>query len=290
MIRSRTFALALLLPLFAGSPVFAQVFFRMDYSVGAAPNGGWPTARTAGATHTRTRIAGGGPQGEDAYDLTQIYTGTTVRDYGGEYYWGWNGMIEPSDPAQGARRYYRWRMRFSPTTNFRGVYSTNGQATTLTNKILMVGDGCGESRCRVIVTYRGADNGRQAQYLRVQIDGGEDNADTAPINVGEWLDIQVELDSSTSRNGSDGGYKIWINNNDYNNPNARRTGIALNPVRWRQVDLGAYNNNGLTSNGVHAFRLTGFEASTAFDGGWARNNPSTGTPAAPSNLRIVPPS
>lgn len=287
MIRRRAItATVLACSLAAAQPAFAQVFFSMDYSLGAAPGGGWPGTVPTAATHNRSRVTGGGPQGEDAYELIQLYTGSSAPGWGGEYYWGWNGNLESQDPPQGARRYYRWRMRFSPTTNFRGVYSNDGTPTTLGNKILMIGDGCGRNRCRVIVSYRGATNGTQAEFLRIALDGGEDPADTPPVNVGAWIDVQIEIDSSTTTSSGDGAYKIWINNNDYSRPTAQRTGIQLNPVRWRYVFLGAYNNNGLQSDGVHAVRQTGFQASTGFDPTWSVNSR---TPSAPTNLRIVSP-
>jgi hypothetical protein len=248
MIRTRSIGLTLFMTIVLSSPAFAQVFFRMDYTVGAAPNGGWPEVATSGTTHTRSRVAGGGPQGEDTYELTQLYTGSRVTGWGGEYYWGWKGTLESQD--------------------------------------LMIGDGCGRNRCRVIVSYRGADNQRQIQFLRIQLDGGEDNADTPPINVGEWVNVQIEVDSSTSTSSADGAYKIWINNNDYSRPTAQRTNIQLNPVLWRYVFLGAYNNNGLQPDGVHSWRQTGFEAATTFDAAWHRGGTM---PSAPANLRIIRP-
>jgi hypothetical protein len=276
-------AATFILSLASWAPASAQVFFRMDYSAAAAPVAAWPgQINPSASTFSRSRIAAGGPMGEDVYELTQLGAGMS----GGQFYWGWNGNLESTDPPQGARRFYRWRMRFSPTTNFRGIHWDNGGPTTITNKVLMIGDGCGRNRCRVIVTYRGADNGYQAQYMRVQIDGGEDPADSPPIRVGEWVDIQVELDSSTTTSSGDGGYKIWINNNNYAQPTAQRMNIQLNPVRWQYVYLGAYNNDGLAPGGVHSWRQTGFEAATSFDPTWYRGG-ATGTLPAPTNLRAI---
>ncbi len=286
MIRKTCIAVTVLVSsLISATPTLAQVFFNMDYSAPAAPTAGWPNgAVPTTATHDRVRVPGGGPNGEDAYDLTQRYA-PNEQGYGGEFYWGWNGDIEASDPPQGARRFYRMRMRFSPSSNFRGIFR-DGTPTTQTNKVLMVGDGCGRNSCRVIVSYRGGDNGRQVEFLRVALDGGEVPADTPPLSVGQWLDIQIELDSSTTTSSSDGAFKIWINNNDYSRPTAQRTGIQLNPVRWRYTFLGAYNNNGLASDGVHSFRQTGFQAATTFDANWSRQ---TTLPSSPNNLRILPP-
>ena len=276
------FSTPLLLCLIAATPVSAQVFFRMDFDAGSAPNAGW-TATSTSATHNRIHIPAGGPDGDDAYELVQRVTGASSPFFGGEFYWGWTGMIEPQNPAQGARRYYRFRMRFSPNTNFRGL-DTGGSPTTLINKVLLVGDGCGRSDCRVILNYRGLDNFRQA-YLQLQIDGGASPATTPAVNIGEWLTVQVELISSSSSSSANGGYKIWVNNNNYGSPTAQRTGIVLNPVNWRYVMLGSYVNNGLASNGVHTIRYSGFEAATTFDAGYFRG-PSS--PATPTNLRIIP--
>lgn len=268
------------------TPLSAQVFFNMDYSAGTVPTAGWPNgAVPTAATHDRARVAGAGPQGEDVYELSQRHTGSAAPGYGGEYYWGWNGSIEASDPPQGARRFYRWRMRFSPATNFRGVYSQDGSPTPLGNKLLMVGDGCGRNSCRVIVGYRGEGTTNTAT-MNVVIDGGTSPTPSVPIRVGEWLDIQVEADSSATTSSGDGAFKLWINNNDYARPTAQITGIQLNPLNWRYVFLGSYQNHGLRSDGVHAFRQTGFQAATTFDSNWSRASTLPGTP---TNLRIIPP-
>ncbi|WP_291982187.1 hypothetical protein [Luteitalea sp.] len=266
-------------------PVSAQVFFNTDYSAAAAPAAGWPNgAVPTTATHDRVRVAEAGPQGEDVYELNQRHTGSAASGFGGEFYWGWNGNIEPSDPPQGARRFYRWRMRFSPQTNFRGLQWQDGSPTTLTNKILMVGDGCGRNNCRVIVSYRGT--GGQTASLTVAIDGGASPTPGVILPVGQWLDVQVEADSATTTSSRDGAFKLWINSNDYARPTAQITGIQLNPVNWRYVFFGAYNNNGLASNGVHSFRQAGFQASTTFDANWSR---AATLPSTPNNLRIIPP-
>jgi hypothetical protein len=277
----RSIGLALVLAAATSNAAFAQVLFRMDYSAAASPSGGWPGTVGSAATHTTTRVEGGGPQGESSYDMVQRYTGPSVSGFGGEYDWGWNGDLEASDPPAGSRRYYRWRMRFTPDTNFRGVYSNDGSPTTLTNKILIVGDGCG-SNCRVILSYRGGGANGRPSYWRVALDGGVDPADiqtNIPAN-GTWFNVQLEVTT-----GASGGYKLWINNNNYASPNASMRRL-VNPTRHRYVFFGAYNNNGLESGGIHAFRHTGFEVATAFDSSWHRGST---LPATPGNLRILPP-
>ena len=272
----------------SAAPASAQVIFAMDYGSAAAPEAGW-TAVPPTAHFTRTRIPGGGPNGQDAVRARPApHPGG--NDYGGQFYWGWRDHIEASDPSQGSRRYYRWRMWFSPNTNFRGLAWSDGHASNMTNKLLMIGDNCG-SRCRFILTYKGEQNAGQVQSFRLQLDGGVDLADTPPFPIGQWLNIQIELQSGSSSSSSDGSYKIWINNNNYSSPTAQRTGIVLRPTNWRWVFLGAYMNDGLASNGVHTYRQTDFQVATSFNANWASggggSNPTP--PTAPANVRIVTP-
>lgn len=285
---------ALLLTSFAlacsATPAFAQVFFRMDYSAAAEPNGGWE-AIAPDSRFQRLRVPGGGPSGQDAYELRQISV-PGMADSGGQFNWGWRANIEPSDPPTGSRRYYRWRMWFSPTTNFRALDWDNGAAGNLTNKLLIVGQGCGSNRCRVILNHNGERSDASVSF-RLQIDGGADAVDTPSYQRGQWLHVQVELDASSSGSTADGGYKMWVNNNDYSRPSAQRTGIVLNASNWRYVWLGAFMNDGLASDGIHVWRQTDFQAATSFDNAWASGGSGGGgggtvTPTAPRNLRIVP--
>ena len=245
----------------------AQVIFRMDDRGDAAPAAGWPGGAVAtGATHDRVHVAGGGPRGGDAWEFRQQFA-PQAEGYGGEFYWGWNGNVEASDPPPGARRFYRWRMRFDPASNWRGVYWQDGRPITITNKILMVGDGCGRNRCRVVVSYRGRDDGSAAD-IRVAIDGGESPTQDVRLKKGEWLDLQIEAASSTTPSSRDGAFKLWVNANDYARPTASAAGIQLNPLGWRYVFFGAYNNNGLAKGGAQTFRVAGFEVADSFDPAW----------------------
>src|SRR5690606_25538123 len=103
MIRPMAFTFALVLAMACAGQASAQVFFRMDFSPGAQPDAGW-NATDPGATHSRTFIAGGGPNGENVYELTQRHTGSSSSHYGGEYYWGWTGNIEAQNPDRKGTR------------------------------------------------------------------------------------------------------------------------------------------------------------------------------------------
>ena len=129
--------------------------------------------------------------------------------------------MESSNPPAGAVRYYRWRMFFPTNTNFSGR-----ELGAVVNKLLIVGDGCGE-RCRVIVTY-GPRTGMSDVNMSVQIDGGVDPISVVNLPKGQWLNIQIEVRGSGDGNG---GYKIWINNDNYSSPSAQIGNIQLDVAR-----------------------------------------------------------
>ena len=273
---------AMLVGAAAVSPASAQVFFSMDYSAAAEPDGGW-LAKDLRPNYSRSREPGAGPSGEDVYELVQRHA-PNEPNYGGQFSWGWSGFIEPSDPPQGSRRYYRWRMRFSPDTNFRGINWSDGSSRGVESKLLIVGNTCG-SRCRFILSYEASRDSGEVRNFRIQLDGGADLADTGSYPIGQWLNIQIELQSSSSPSTSNGGYKIWVNNDNYGSPTAQRGGITLNPINWRNVMLGAFMNDGLESGGVHTYRQTGFQAATTFDSNW-NDNEQVVPPDPPTDFRL----
>ena len=268
------FALVLL-PLFAAA-ASAQVIFRMDYSSAAYPNGGWSWGANPESAHfTRQLLAGGGPNGSNAILVHHI-----PNDPMGQFYWGWSGYVESSNPPAGAVRYYRWRMFFPTNTNFSGR-----ELGAVVNKLLIIGDGCGE-RCRVIVTY-GPRTGMTDVNLSVQIDGGVDPISVANLPKGQWLNIQIEVRAGSGN----GGYKLWVNNNNYSSPSAQIGNIQLEAREWGLVKFGAYCNANLASNGVHDWRHANFEVASAFDANW-NSGGGGGGPTPPSTVtgvRVVTP-
>jgi hypothetical protein len=264
-----------LLPLFAAS-ARAQVLFRMDYSSAAYPNAGWSDGATAVSSHfTRQLLAGAAPDGSNAILMHHI-PGDPVS----QFYWGWAGYAEQSGSLPGGTvRYYRWRMFFPTNTNLSG----NGLGSVV-NKLLIVGDGCGE-RCRIIVTY-GPRTGVTDINFRVQIDGGIDPINVDNLPKGQWLNIQIEARSSSGSNN--GGYKIWINNNNYSSPSAQIGNVQLAAREWGLVKFGAYCNANLASNGVHDWRHANFEVATTFDATWnSSGGGGGGGPTPPTGVRIV---
>ena len=267
-------------------PASAQVIFSMDYSAGSYPSGGWQNTWPESSEWRRVQVPGVGPNGQNTIEMIQLYD-PSGGSFGGQHYWGWWGFVEGSDPSRGARRYYRWRMYFTPDSNMRSRSWADGSPTGAANKLLIVGDTCGTS-CRFILTYEADVSNNRIGYFRIQLDGGANLADTQPYSLGTWLNIQVELTSSTTSSSGNGSYKIWINNNNYNSPSAQRSGFQLNPTNWRMVGFGYFSNHGLASNGVHKWRHTDFQVATSFDANWSSGGTTTTpTPQSPSNVRIM---
>lgn len=245
-------------------PERGEVLWRADYS--DYPNAGFGAAETKSLDQRFTRefLPTGGPVGRPAHRLKMRYC-ETCNDFGGQFNWGNRANLFDSDPPPGTRRYYRFRMRVSG--NNRGRSWDDGAPSDITNKVLIVGQGCGRG-CRFILTYETADGGGIRNF-RIQKDGGEDLDDTGSFPPDKWLSVQVEL--LTGKPGaSDGGYRLWVNNGDYKRPDAKRDRIELHGANHRYVWLGGFVNDGLMSDGTHVLDLADFEIGTAFDPDWHR--------------------
>jgi hypothetical protein len=104
-----------------------------------------------------------------------------------------------------------------------------------------------------------------------------------PVNG--WYHIQVYVKSG---NGN-GQFKIWANNNDFNNPTSTSPALTLGVDGWGQT---SGNGGGVTVGGymqgpgaATGYRLGAFEVGPTFDPNWA---PATGSgPSPPTNLRII---
>lgn len=273
-----------LLPNMANSPVLrvgtVSNFFAMDYSAAASPAAGWEIEPTislpqmpSAPVWAYSRQPAGGPIGQPAYDMSILYYPYSSMFYGGQFRWGWFGDLEASDPPRTASRFYRWRMRFDPTSNFRGRDWGDGTGPVgMTNKILLVGDGGTTSRCRVIVEIQTepfpTTTATDVRSIAIQLDAGTDGVPTGPWPVGQWLNIQVEMKSSSTSSTGNGYFKMWINNNTYSSPNANRTNIVLDPSNWRFVRFGGAQSHGVTSTGIYKWQHSDFRASTQWDPNW----------------------
>lgn len=285
-------------------PVLGQgtILFRPTYTAGSFPTSGWDRAISEqfGVRWTRSFLATGGPFGGPAHRLTEIAT-PSAAGCGGQMGWGWDKNVEASDPPRSQKRYIRWAMRYTAASNFLSgdMDGCSGIAGPSSNKLLIVGQGCSTRNCRIILTDKVMpDDPANAQRRKAQfglaIDGGTAQTESGYIfDTSGWLFLQLELTPSSSTSTTDGGWRLFVNNNS--TPALVRTGIRLDPENWKYVAFGSYNNNTLKAGGRHEFDTALFEVGTAFDAGWYRTTastpppPSASAPAAVQGVRVVAP-
>jgi hypothetical protein len=243
------------------------ILFRADYSQAAYPNLGWGAneSKYLDKRFTRAYLPKGGPDGQPAVRLSALPCAGCSYS-GGQYNWGWRADLTPADPPENTSRFYRWRMRFTPETNQRGLDWEEGTSRGMQNKLLIVGQDCGDG-CRFILSYQTEADGREIRNFRIQKDGGEDLEDTRSYPHGQWLHVQVELLVGDAR-GKGGAYRLWVNSNAQRSPTAERKNITLRGANHKHVCFGAFMNEGLAAGGVHAWDHTDFEVGTTFDPAW----------------------
>ena len=261
-LRRRALLLLLVLAGCAAAPQPAPrptdgIWFRMDASAAAWPLAGWPwaVADQFDRRWSRARIPGAGPQGQDVFQLTEL-------PGSGQHGWGWHGHIVP-DLAQGETRVFRWRHRVLAESNCRHTPS---------NKLLVVAQGCKGRRCRVIVQPKCNPDGR-IQY-NFQVDGGQYQVETGYVYPkGRWLDVQLEMKTSSTAGASDGWLKEWIDNNDYDKPTIKNVGIDLlaGGDDSSYIIFGGYNNaDDVPAGSTNIQQYADFQIGTSFDPNWDR--------------------
>jgi hypothetical protein len=252
-----------------GSP-----FFQMDYSAGAFPLGGWTSIHQDYSRYTRTYAPSIGPSGQNGYRLTQIPSGPT----GGDNYWNSDRSFTGAPFVYGDNAYLRWRFRWIPGTDCRAYHQDgSGGWQMWRNKILILNDGEARTNARFVLGMACGypqDNppaGMEPTYLwSIQKDGGVDIAETTQIPVTtNWQDIQVEIQYSSASNVADGGYRLWVNNNNQNSPTIQRTGIIMNAhANPGFVRFGAYFNNNMRDDGHLGWEHVDFQIDDDFDSTW----------------------
>jgi hypothetical protein len=240
------------------------VFFAMDLAQERADLYGWEFENTEleGVQWTKTWTPDGAEDGGPAIRMAQIPDGGD----GSQFSWGWDGHVEAAPPPHGTTRYYRWRILYPEVDNFLALASDDGEPANSSNKLFIISSG-GE-RCRVIVSMQGS-RGDGLIQAGIAIDGGDDQMQSDYVfSRGDWLDMQIELRASSDDATPDGGYRVWIDEDDYDAPTLDVQGIVLNPTDWDFVGFGAYNNNLLEEGGVYEYWISAFEGATAFDTAW----------------------
>lgn len=240
-------------------------FFEMDYSPDATEKAGWFAAMPEDAgQYTRTLIPRCTPEGESCYEIVQL----PGRDADGDFYWGWSDRFALEIPKYSEVRYFRWRLWYSPDTDFAGLEQGESVPAPIRNKLLILGDGSSVPDSRFILQTDG--DPRQGVTFVLQKDGGVDAAASPRFRrMGVWMAMQLRVRYSSAPNIPDGGYDLWIDDDDIRSPTVTRSRIVMNPPDARMMRMG-YMNNALAKGGVHTFRISDFEVGPAYADRWSR--------------------
>ena len=247
--------------------------FAHDYSAGAFPNGGWGGNEANNNAIARTRLAAGGPSGQDAVRYTMSpYAGQVVGDgnnYGGDFHYGNRNSGLFTMRTWGQSLFFRERWRFSAGTDFDALDQNDGTPGSIWRiKNALIGNNSTVTESRIIPGFEGypvAGGGPNWQYY-VGVDGQILRTATQTI-LGSWVNIQCEFKYSSSNNVADGHVKIWINNNTYASPTAQSTTTRLNVPDTDNIACG-YINNGINSGTELVFDVCDLRFATEFDSGW----------------------
>jgi len=274
--------------------------FRMD----CGSNGSnWPQCgfdvydTNATQYYRRSRVPAGSPSGSDATQFDWTPTTATNLDFG--YGWGLTNAGRLAPVPQGGVRYIRYRLRINAPVNWRTASDTRWAS-----KIVILGNTCENGThmpTRVIQMLRShGDSIWDRTYLDFSqnIDTGGPGA-AGPygvLPVGQWINIQLKIQSSSTTSNADGRLSVYYNNNNEGAPTMRSSsGIVLKTSGWSPSTCsGSHMIFGGSAREVMAganlsFQVADFEYDDAFDPNWDLGSAggSASSPAAPSGLRIV---
>ncbi|MFN0061375.1 MAG: hypothetical protein ACKVPX_02485 [Myxococcaceae bacterium] len=223
---------------------------------------------------SRRFVSGGGPQGQNAVELSQ-----NPADHHAQYYLGWWGPVLPS-PPQGTTRYLRMRFKTVGSVNLQGV------SDVWTDKFVILADGDNPTG-RVICHLR--DDGVTSNNLGIfcsrNIDGYPNATPGVSLPSDTWVSLQMEFKSSTTTSSGDGSLKIWKNSNAYASPTVQSGQFQLDAINWGRISVGFYANATLGSSGRLVFQLADVEFDDEFDPIYHQTGGTPTPPRAPNNLR-----
>lgn len=306
--------LLVLIILFSGSELYAQMtpIYQSNFNTGAKPFGfhSWddrvenlPQNPVNRRYYDQVVVPGITPVGGTALRII-------ARPIGGAGDAGWGGRFngEATAPPQGASRFARWRIRYVSPINWRSDScavppNCGSNVRTTPDKLFILGNTCENSPHQPtrIIYWQYADYPARANPLaNFSQNIGPSAGGFMALGIDTWLNVQVEIQSSSTINTSDGRLKVWVNRNDYNNPNQdsgrtiliRTSGWGRNTCSSSHIVFGDGSYNPLTNqdSSANAVQELGeFEYDDQFDPNWNRTgSPTPGTPSRPTNLRVVP--
>lgn len=225
-----------------------NVLFAHDYSAGAYPNGGWGGNYADNVAMTRTRVAGGGPTGQDSVRFVENYYNGEVDGggtiYGGDFHCGNSASGLFTFPTWGQVITYRGWWKFSAGTDFDGLDQNTGEAGSIWRiKAAIIGNNSGVSDSRIIPGFEGypVAGGGILWYYYVGIDDNITRSSAQTI-MGAWFKFQVACRYSSALNVADGYVRIYIDGA----LEAEQTGVVLNQPDTSNV-VQSYVNNGIAN-------------------------------------------
>jgi hypothetical protein len=248
------------------------ILFRKDYSVSAAPianmgpSDNYPVQPAfPGHAIIEHRVDGWAP-GRNCYRLRF----PRISDVAREFTCGWE-KVTTGLTTFGSEQYIRWRLRYTPETNF--ISATPG---TYYNKILVVHPYVETSRM-LLQTYINNNPAAPRYGFTMQMDGGGystsigDNHST-PFAPGQVVNIQIRLRWSSAQGASNALYRVWFNNGVEASPTLQMSNIIINansgPNASMNYLLGSYLNHATGAGGIIEYDETDYEVGTAFDPNW----------------------
>ena len=247
--------------------------FAMDYSSGAAEAAGWAGGPSVAGYATDemaiSRVAGVGPSGADVYR----YTYTTQAHPSGQFDFGWGETFTGAPFAYGDVVYVRFRYRINSGAVFRFYRTEEGDLSALGRlKFIIFNNSSSTETSRAILDLQmNRDMGSgQSTNWRLGKGAGVDAVQTTDAALdSNWHSVQMRLRYSSAFGVSDGGWDVWVDNAVEGSPSITQSNIAMYAdVSPGQIAFGAYQNNGLYSDGVLVIDQTGFAISDAFTAGW----------------------
>jgi hypothetical protein len=247
-------------PASSGSLTDGDIFTASYATLG----GNWPNAWDAdeGEKFNSTLLSGTGPSGRNGIQLAQIPAA------GGQFNWGhWDSIAGPSSNVS---RFYRGRVYFSASSNWRSIVGLTGSGETYyKNKFVICGGG---STDRVIMNHEANRDSNNVRWV-VQFDGGtgtgpgEGIAETGETYAeGQWHSWQLEVRWGSSAQAY---IKLWLNTDTYASPTITVTDFAAAvgdaSGDWQH---GAFSNEGCQTGGVCTYSHADFRVATTFDSNW----------------------
>lgn len=211
---------------------------------------------------------GAGPNGENAGEI--VFTqGLDANDGYGQHGWTWGGTA----PGYGESRFFRFWMRLADDWRFDGTGSQQF-------KMLLVGFDSGADSDRIILHLEqpgtvspctNLPSGFSAPtYGGLSIKQGITSTCTPayPVTYATWYAVQLEVQISSSQGVSDGEFRLWINNNDQQNPDRELTGINQDNDGWEFERKLANYWTDENNNRDMGIRFAKVREATQFDPNW----------------------